>query len=237
MGAYGTATGNLAPMAEAPAPTRLVLVRHGVTAQTGPLLSGRTPGIPLSEAGIAQAEAAAARIARLPVFAVYASPIERTRQTAERIAAPHGLPVVNLPGVIEADYGEWTGGKIADLATTPEWKVVQTAPSRARFPGGESIREMQARTVAALDEVIAAHPRETVVVVGHADPIKSAIAHYTGLHLDLFQRLHVAPASASVLDVSDHGIMLVKHNDTGGLDDLVPVPAASDDAASDGKTA
>ncbi|MFM8237004.1 MAG: MSMEG_4193 family putative phosphomutase [Actinomycetota bacterium] len=219
-------------MADAPKSTRLVLVRHGVTAQTGPLLSGRRPGIPLSEQGVAQAEAAAGRIARLPVVAVYASPIERTVQTAERIAAPHGLPVVSLPGVIEADYGEWTGGAIAELATTPEWKVVQTAPSRARFPGGESIREMQARTVAALDGVIADHPGETVVVVGHADPIKSAIAHYTGLHLDLFQRLHVAPASTTVLDVSDHGIMLVKHNDTGGLDDLVPPPTDGSGAGS-----
>ena len=98
-----------------------------------------------------------------------------------------------LPGVIEADYGDWTGGKIADLAKTDEWKVVQVAPSRARFPNGESIAEMQARMVAALDDVVAAHPNETVVVVSHADPIKSAIAHYTGMHLDLFQRLHVSP--------------------------------------------
>lgn len=220
-------------MADAPKPTRLVLVRHGVTAQTGPLLSGRTPGIPLSESGVAQAEAAAARLARLPVAAVYASPIERTMQTAERIAAPHGLTVRPAPGVIEADYGEWTGGAIADLAKTPEWKIVQTAPSRARFPGGESIREMQARTVAALDGIIADHPQQTIVVVGHADPIKSAVAFYTGLHLDLFQRLHVTPASATVLDVSDHGVMLVKHNDTGGLDDLVPPPPEPADEVTD----
>ena len=91
--------------------------------------------------------------AKLPVAAVYASPIERTTQTAQQIAAHHGLEVLPLPGVIEADYGEWTGGKIADLAKTDEWKVVQVAPSRARFPDGETIREMQARTVAALDEV------------------------------------------------------------------------------------
>ena len=208
-------------------PTRLVLVRHGVTAQTGPLLSGRLPGIDLSEKGAGQAEATAQRLAKLPVAAVFASPIERTTQTAERIAAPHGLDVQPLPGVIEADYGDWTGGKIADLAKTEEWKVVQVAPSRARFPNGESIREMQSRTIAALDELVAQHPHETVVVVGHADPIKSAIAHYTGMHLDLFQRVHVSPASVTVFDFHPFGVTMVKCNDTGGLDDLLPEPESA----------
>jgi probable phosphomutase (TIGR03848 family) len=210
---------------EAPAPkppTRLVLVRHAVTEQTGPLLSGRLPGIDLSEKGREQAGAAAKRLSVLPVAAVYASPIERTTQTAEMIATHHGLKVEALPGVIEADYGEWTGGKITELAKTDEWKVVQVAPSRARFPGGETIREMQARMIGALDEVVARHPHETVVVVSHADPIKSAIAHYTGMHLDMFQRVHVAPASATVFDFHTYGAMMVKCNDTGGVDDLLP---------------
>jgi probable phosphoglycerate mutase len=131
-----------------------------------------------------------------------------------------------LPGVIEADYGDWTGGKIADLAKTDEWKVVQAAPSRAVFPGGESLRAMQSRMVDALDAAVAAHPHETIVVVSHADPIKSAIAHYTGMHLDLFQRLHVSPASVTVFDFHAYGSLLVKCNDTGGLADLVPEPAA-----------
>jgi probable phosphoglycerate mutase len=208
------------------APTRLVLVRHAVTAHTGPLLSGRMPGIDLSEKGAGQADATAQRLAKLPVAAVYASPIERTTQTAERIAGHHGLGVQRLPGVIEADYGDWTGGKIVELAKTEEWKVVQVAPSRARFPNGESLREMQARTVAALDDVVAQHPHETVVVVSHADPIKSAIAHYTGMHLDLFQRVHVSPASVTVFDFHPYGVMMVKCNDTGGLDDLLPEPEA-----------
>jgi len=217
---------------EAPKPpTRLVLVRHAVTDHTGPLLSGRMPGIDLSEKGRGQAEAAAERLAVLPIAAVYASPIERTTQTAQLIAKHHGLDVQALPGVIEADYGDWTGGKIADLAKTDEWRVVQVAPSRAQFPGGETIREMQARTIGALDEVIAAHSHETVVVVSHADPIKSAIAHYTGMHLDLFQRVHVAPASATVIDFHTYGSMLVKCNDTGGLTDLLPEPAATDEEA------
>ena len=107
---------------------------------------------------------------------------------------------------------------------TDEWKVVQVAPSRARFPNGESITEMQSRTVAALDDVVARHPHETIVVVSHADPIKSAIAHYSGMHLDLFQRVHVSPASVTVFDFHPYGVMMVKCNDTGGLDDLLPEP-------------
>jgi probable phosphoglycerate mutase len=209
-------------------PTRLVLVRHAVTPQTGPLLSGRSPGIDLSEAGVGQAQATAQRLAKLPIAAVYASPIERTTQTAQQIAAHHALEVRALPGVVEADYGDWTGGKIADLAKTDEWKVVQVAPSRARFPNGESITEMQSRTVAALDDVVARHPHETIVVVSHADPIKSAIAHYSGMHLDLFQRVHVSPASVTVFDFHPYGVMMVKCNDTGGLDDLLAEPDATE---------
>jgi probable phosphomutase (TIGR03848 family) len=216
------------PNGEAPthAPsTTLVLVRHAVTAQTGPLLSGRTPGIDLSETGIGQAENVGARLAVLPVRAVYASPIERTRQTAQHIADHHGLEVRELPGVIEADYGEWTGGKIVELAKLDLWKTVQVAPSRARFPGGESIAEMQSRMVGALEEVIAAHPGELIVVVSHADPIKAAIAHFTGVHLDLFQRVVVSPASVTVFQLGAFGAALVKCNDTGSLDELVPKPA------------
>jgi probable phosphomutase (TIGR03848 family) len=215
----------------AKAPTRLILVRHGVTAHTGPLLSGRMPGIDLSEKGIEQAQATAERLSALPISTVYASPIERTTQTASYIAARLGLEVQPLPGVIEADYGDWTGGKIVDLAKTDEWKVVQAAPSRAVFPGGESLRAMQSRMIDALDAVVAAHPHETVVVVSHADPIKSAIAHYTGMHLDLFQRLHVSPASVTVFDFHAYGALLVKCNDTGGLAELAPEPKTDESAA------
>jgi probable phosphomutase (TIGR03848 family) len=225
------ANGEAAEQHEAKPPTRLVLVRHGVTAHTGPLLSGRMPGIDLSEKGVEQARAAAERVAVLTVAAVYASPIERTAQTAGYIAERLGLAVQPLPGVIEADYGDWTGGKIADLAKTDEWKVVQAAPSRAVFPGGESLRAMQARMVDALDAVVAAHPHATVVVVSHADPIKSAIAHYTGAHLDPFQRIVVSPASVTVFQLSAHGAAMLKCNDTGSLDELIPKP--KDESASE----
>jgi probable phosphomutase (TIGR03848 family) len=207
-----------------PPATKLVLVRHAVTAQTGPMLTGRAPGVDLSDDGRRQAKALGERLAEVPLAAVYASPIERTTQTAEAIAFHHDLGVQPLPGVIEADYGEWTGGKLVDLAKTDLWKIVQRAPSRARFPSGESLAEMQSRMVTALEEVVAAHQGELVVVVSHADPIKAAIAHYTGLHLDLFQRLAVAPASVTVFELSAYGATLVKCNDTGDLDELRPRP-------------
>jgi probable phosphomutase (TIGR03848 family) len=210
------------PQPASPPLTTLVLVRHAVTAQTGPMLSGRTPGVPLSDDGRAQAAALADRMKGLPVAAVYASPIERTTQTAAAIAEHHALTVRALPGVLEADYGEWTGGKLAELAQTDLWKTVQRAPSRARFPGGESLAEMQARMVEALERVVAEHGGEMVVVVSHADPIKAAIAHYTGIHLDLFQRIVVSPASVTAFQLSAHGAALVKCNDTGVLDELVP---------------
>jgi probable phosphoglycerate mutase len=223
-----------APAASTHAPTtHLVLVRHAVTAQTGPLLSGRTPGIDLSDEGRAQAEALGARMATLPIAAVYASPIERTTQTAEAIARHHALAVRCLDGVLEADYGEWTGRAIADLAETDLWKVVQRTPSRVTFPGGEAMATMQTRMVAALEAVVADHPGELVVVVSHADPIKAAIAHFTGVHLDLFQRIVVSPASVTAFAFGQHGVAMMKCNDTGGLDDLAP-PRPVEPTAGDG---
>jgi probable phosphomutase (TIGR03848 family) len=205
--------------------TRLVLARHAVTAQTGPLLSGRASGIDLSEKGRGQAEVLGKRLAGLPVAAVYASPIERTTQTADAVATHHDLTVQPLPGVLEADYGEWTGQKISELAKTDLWKVVQRTPSRVVFPGGEAIMAMQARMVETLDSLVADHPGDLIVVVSHADPIKAAIAHYTGVHLDLFQRIAVAPASITAFTFSEHGVAMIKCNDTGGLDELmVPDP-------------
>jgi probable phosphoglycerate mutase len=220
--------------AQSPRPTTLVLVRHAVTEQTGPMLTGRAPGVDLSDDGRKQAKELADRLADLPVAAVYASPIERTAQTAAAVAERHDLPVQHLPGALEADYGEWTGGKLADLAKTDLWKTVQRAPSRARFPGGESMTEMQARIVGCLEAVVADHPGDIVVVVSHADPIKAAIAHYTGLHLDQFQRIMVSPASVTAFQLSAHGAALVKCNDTGTLDELRPPPPAEQKEAPDG---
>lgn len=192
-----------------------------VTAQTGPLLSGRTPGVDLSERGREQAAALGARLAALPVAAVYSSPMERTVQTAEAVAAHHGLEVRVGEGLIEADYGDWTGAALADLARSELWSAVQRTPSRVRFPGGEPLTVMQSRVVGALDVLVASHPGQTVVAVSHADPLKAAIAHYTGLHLDMFQRLVLSPASVSVLDVGPGGASLLTCNATADLSGLL----------------
>jgi probable phosphoglycerate mutase len=213
--------GEAAP-AKPPAATTVVLVRHGVTEETGPILSGRRPGIGLSEKGRGQAEAAGRRLADLPVAAVYSSPLERCRETAEAVAAPHGLPVHDVPELFEADYGEWSGRKIEELRGTDLWKLVQVTPSAVRFPGGESVREMQSRIIGAVEDIVAAHPGQIVVAASHADPIKAVVAHYTGVHLDLFQRLFVSPASCTVLRFGPAGAALVKLNDTGSLDELRP---------------
>lgn len=203
-------------------PTRLVLVRHAVTPETGKVLTGRTPGVHLSDRGREQAKATADRLAGTGVAAVYASPIERTTETAELVAERHGLPVVPLDDVVEADFGSWTGETLSGLAERDEWAVVQKAPSRFRFPDGESILEMQARTVSGLDTVVARHPGEVVVVVSHADPIRVALAHFAGTPLDLFQRVIVEPASISVVALAPWGACIVRINDTGDLTDLDP---------------
>lgn len=204
-------------------PTLLALVRHAVIGDTGKVLSGRTPGLDLSEEGRAQAKAAGERLAAFPVTAVYASPIERTTQTAEAVAEPHDLSVEPLEGVVEGDYGDWMGRKLADLAKEDLWKVVQRTPSQMRFPGGESIPEMQARVVQALDDVVDRHRGEVAVVVSHFDPIKAAVAHYLGLALDLYQRIVVGPASVTMFAFPPAGApVLLTLNNTEALDAFVP---------------
>ena len=183
--------------------TLILLVRHGETPTTGTVLPGRAPGLHLSERGRAQADAAAGRLAGLPVEAVYSSPLERARETAEPTAARTGRPVTEEAGLLECDFGDWTGAALAGLAALPEWQTVQHNPSAFRFPNGEGFSGMQARMVATLDDLRAAHRGGVVVCFSHADPIKAAVAHALGTHLDLFQRIMISPASVSVISYAD----------------------------------
>lgn len=202
-----------------PPPTLLLLVRHGRTGTTGSVLPGRAPGLHLSEQGVAEAEAAAERIARLaPVDAVYASPLERTRETAAPIAKATGRRVRKAEGLLECDFGSWTGRKLSELRKLPEWDLVQRQPSRFRFPRGESFAEMQARMWAELERLAAAHPGGKVVAVSHADPIKAAVAMAAGVHLDLFQRIVISPCSITPLLFTASGPIVLAVNSTG--DDL-----------------
>jgi probable phosphomutase (TIGR03848 family) len=204
----------------------VLLVRHGKTPTTGTVLPGRAAGLHLSEQGIAQAEAVADRIAalgdsegRAPV-AVYASPLERTTETARPIARKLGLRVRSDRGLLECDFGEWTGAQLKSLAKKPEWNQVQRWPSGFRFPGGESFLEMQARMASALSGIAERHPGETVVAVSHADPIKAAISTAAGTHLDLFQRLTVAPCSVSAVVYTEGGPHVLTVNSTASLSEL-----------------
>ncbi len=200
-----------------PAHTLVLLVRHGTTPSTGQVLPGRAPGLHLSERGRAQAEAAAARIAVLGrVDAVYASPLERTRETAAPIARARTLRVQADRGLLECDFGEWTGAELKRLAKLPEWRTVQRSPSAFRFPGGESFTEMQARMVATVQRLAAAHPGGTIVCVSHADPIKAFVAHAVGSHLDMFQRLVISPCSVTAVAMPpDSPPVVLTVNSTG----------------------
>jgi probable phosphoglycerate mutase len=200
-----------------PKPTLVLFVRHAVTATTGKVLPGRAPGLHLSGEGERQAEAVAKRIAGVPaVKAVYASPLERARETAAAIGAACALRVMPEAGLLECDFGEWTGGKLKALARRPEWSIVQRHPSGFRFPGGESFMEMQARVTAAVQRLVARHPGETIVAVSHADPIKVAVATALGTHLDLFQRLTIATASVTAVAYHAHGPVVMTVNSVDG---------------------
>jgi probable phosphomutase (TIGR03848 family) len=197
-----------------PKPTILLLVRHALNDWVGDKLAGWTPDVHLNDRGKAQAEALCQRLADEPIAAVYSSPLDRATETANILAAPHQLEVCVRAGLGEVRYGEWTGQSIKELAKDKAWQVVQFYPSGARFPGGEAIREMQARAVAELDELVVKHPAKTILAVSHADVIKAVLAHYAGLHLDLFQRLVVSPASLSTVAFTPLGPRLVCLNDT-----------------------
>jgi probable phosphomutase (TIGR03848 family) len=190
------------PAAEPPSRERgtlLLLVRHGETPTTGTVLPGRAPGLHLSDRGRDQAERITERLDGLSIDAIYSSPLERACETAEPTAVRTGLEATHDDGLLECDFGEWTGAAITELAALPEWQTVQHSPSAFRFPDGESFPEMQARIVGALERLCTAHAGGVVVCFSHADPIKAAVAHALGTHLDLFQRIAISPGSVSAI--------------------------------------
>lgn len=196
-------TTDAAPASATPPPTLLLLVRHGTTPTTGEVLPGRTPGLHLADRGREQAERVAERLAALPPAALYSSPLERAWETAAPLARRTGLPVREEPGLLESDVGDWTGEKLTDLATRPEWRTVQDEPAAFRFPGGESLAEMQQRVAETLARLRAAHAGQAVVCFSHNDPIKAALSHAFDLSLARFQRLTVSPSSVSAIRYSE----------------------------------
>ena len=238
--------------AKKPAPpnsTLVLLVRHGTTPTTGKVLPGRAGGLHLSEKGEKEAATVAARLAgwatarataraaaasarsgasgngkraKPAVAAVYASPLERTQETAAPISSVLGLTTTTEAGLLECDFGSWTGAELKQLMKKPEWATVQRYPSGFRFPEGESFTAMQARIVDTILALCQRHPGETIVAVSHADPIKAAVADALGSHLDLFQRIVISPCSVTAIAYGPLGPTVLAVNSTSELTDLVP---------------
>lgn len=179
--------------------TLLLLVRHGQTPTTGKILPGRAAGLYLSEHGQDQAERVAQRLAALPITAIYSSPLERTKQTAAPTAEQTGLPVHEELGLLEGDFGDWTGAQLADLMKLPEWQTVQQRPDQFRFPNGESFAEMRDRMAGTLAKLRSQHPGGTVVCFSHADPMRIAVSDALGNSLRTFQRISIGPCSVSAI--------------------------------------
>lgn len=193
------------------------MVRHGKTPSTGKLLPGRAKGLHLSDTGIQEALVVAERLSKIKkVAAIYASPLERARETAAPIAKALKQKVIINKGLLECDFGDWTGEELARLMKLPEWSNVQRAPSTFRFPKGESFTEMQTRMVSTLDDLRKKHSGGVVICVSHADPIKAAVAHAMGTHIDLFQRIVISTCSVTAVSYSSFGPVVLTVNSTGG---------------------
>ncbi len=194
--------------------TDILLIRHGENEYTRKgKLAGWTPGVHLNETGKAQAEALVERLAQAPLKAIYSSPLERALETAGPLAQARKLPVQKCEGIGEVRYGEWTGRSLKVLARTKLWKVVQRQPSAMEFPGGETIRGVQARAVEAVEGIVKRHPKDPVALFSHGDVIKLIVAYYLGMPLDTFQRVVIGTGSLTVIRVSPGMPMVVRMNE------------------------
>jgi probable phosphomutase (TIGR03848 family) len=202
--------------------TLVLLLRHAVTDATGKRLSGRLPGLHLSEAGRAQAEHLGQRLRPVPIAALYSSPLERCMETAAAVADGRRLEIVQSPDLLEVSYGTWSGRPFPQLYRTKLWARLQQAPSSIRFPDGETLQEVQVRATGFLDGLATAHSKKIVAVCTHADVIRLVLAHYAGVHLDLFQRLIVGPASLTAVLLGDRIPRILRVNDSGSVEDLIP---------------
>ncbi|HLE23723.1 MAG TPA: MSMEG_4193 family putative phosphomutase [Anaerolineales bacterium] len=196
--------------------TTFLLVRHGENDWVGRRLPGWTPGVHLNARGRAQAEALAGLLRPIRLAAVCSSPLERALETARPLARSKGVTIQRTRGLAEMQVGDWQGQSLRRLSRNKLWPIIQHTPSLARFPGGESFPEAQARIVAALEALRRkyASPRAVVACFSHGDMIKMAVAHYLGLPLDMFQRLAADPASITALHIGDGRAFLLRSNDT-----------------------
>jgi broad specificity phosphatase PhoE len=188
------------------------LLRHGERQQS-PVLVGRQPGIALTERGRADIAAVAERLAAEPIAAIYASPLQRTQETAEIVAARLGVPVAFRDDLLELDFGDWTGATFETIRNHPSFPAWSTQRSLARIPGGETMREVQRRAVEAIFEIGEHHPEETVVLVSHGDVIRAALVFALGMPLDFYGRIEVAQGAISSIRIDGAGIRVLTIND------------------------
>ncbi len=197
--------------------TQLLLIRHAHNDWLNDRLAGWTPGVGLNAEGHAAARALAQRLDQYPIDAVFSSPLQRTLETAAYLAESRHLTIHEEPNLGEVDCGSWTGRRLEELQADPLWAHLRVYPSGTCLPNGEHIAAVQRRSVAAVEAIVAAWPEGVVAIVSHADVIKTIVAHYVGIPLDLYRRLEIDPASLSVLQVTAQGPRLLLLNETGAL--------------------
>lgn len=180
---------------------KLILVRHAVTAETGKKLSGRIEGIALSEPGVSAAERLAETLTKMDLAAVYTSPIQRCRETAAILAKPHRRSPRTRKGIVEVEYGDWSGRSLKSLYRLRAWRSLMADPVGFRFPGGETLDEVRKRAVRSVRLLAARHQQQTVMAVSHGDVIRSIVADSLTGSVETIHRLHVAPLGITVVNL------------------------------------
>jgi probable phosphoglycerate mutase len=214
--------------------TFILLIRHGENEYVAThKLAGRTPGVHLNERGAAQADSLVRYLDGQQINAIYSSPLVRCVETARPLAAARTLPVIEEPAFLEVDYGEWQGADLRELSKLPEWRKVQHTPSTFRFPSGETLREVQNRAVTGIEALRIQHPNEVVALFAHGDVIRTSLAHYLGIPLDLFQRIAIQTASVSVLAFHDGNPSILGMNHLAELPKVEIKPTEEAQSASD----
>ena len=189
------------------------LLRHGEHGLLGKVLAGRMPGVGMTERGRAEIASQAERLAGDKIAAIYASPLQRTRESAEIVSARLGLPIEFRDDLLELDFGEWTGATFDSIRADPRWQAWSTQRSLAVIPGGESMRAVQQRVVAALLELNERHLHESVVLVTHGDVIRAALLYALGMPLDFYNRIEIGQGSISTISLGAGGIRVLTLSD------------------------
>ncbi|KTD19044.1 histidine phosphatase family protein [Legionella jordanis] len=197
--------------------TNFLLIRHATNDTVGKLLAGRMKGVTLNGEGRLQADHLSIRLAGLPITAIYSSPLERAIETAEPIARRFNLQIEIREEFTDIEFGNWTNCKISDIEESEKFRQFNTFRSFCRIPGGETMLEAQQRMITGIEKLHDKHPNETIAIVSHADLIKSAVAYYAGIHLDMFQRIEISPASVSMIGINEHSARIFWLNDSGEL--------------------